>query len=103
LADFGRSNNHGHSNQLTAQKFKGGSMSDSSDVKDKPCACPAASAVEGIKKRVRGLTSMSLDWLAERFRKAEKIKQTIESGTYRVDSDKLAQAIVNDESKNRPS
>jgi anti-sigma28 factor (negative regulator of flagellin synthesis) len=56
-------------------------------------------AVAGIKRRVRGLTSMSLEWLAERFRKTADIKESIKSGTYKVDSNKLAEAIINEEKK----
>ena len=47
--------------------------------------------------RKRSLTEITLGWLAERIRKAEKIKAEIASGTYKVESAKIASAIVNDE------
>ena len=44
--------------------------------------------------RKRGLTSLTIQWLAEKFRRAEKIKEELSQGTYQVDSDKVAQAII---------
>ncbi len=44
--------------------------------------------------RKRGLTSMTLQWIAEKFRRAEKIKEELSQGTYQVDSDKVAKAII---------
>jgi anti-sigma28 factor (negative regulator of flagellin synthesis) len=46
------------------------------------------------KPRKRGLTSVMLGWLAERMRRAENIKLQIESGTYQVDSEKIAASLV---------
>jgi hypothetical protein len=46
------------------------------------------------KPRKRGLTSVMLGWLAERVRRAENIKLQIESGTYQVDSEKIAASLV---------
>ncbi|MCO6432169.1 MAG: flagellar biosynthesis anti-sigma factor FlgM [Deltaproteobacteria bacterium] len=45
--------------------------------------------------RRRGLTDLTLGWLAERFRKAESIKEKIESGSYRVDTERVAASILN--------
>ena len=45
--------------------------------------------------RKRGITSVTLGWIAEKLRRAEKIKEEIKSGTYKVDSEKIAAAIVN--------
>lgn len=68
------------------------------DEKEKS-GCSACDAVDTFKKRVRGITSMSLDWLAERFRKTEKVKEKLAEGNYTVDSDAIAKAILNDEKK----
>jgi len=46
------------------------------------------------KPRKRGLTSVMLGWLAERVRRAENIKLQIQSGTYQVDSEKIAASLV---------
>ena len=40
-------------------------------------------------------TVLNLQWLAERARKVERIKQELESGTYYVDSKKIAKALLN--------
>ena len=37
---------------------------------------------------------MTLHWIAEKLRRAERIKAELSQGTYQVDSDKVAQAIV---------
>jgi anti-sigma28 factor (negative regulator of flagellin synthesis) len=37
---------------------------------------------------------MTLQWIAEKFRRAEKIKEELSQGTYQVDSDKVAKAII---------
>lgn len=47
--------------------------------------------------RKRSLTEITLGWLAERIRKAEKIKAEVASGTYQVDSSKIASAMVNED------
>jgi len=43
----------------------------------------------------RSPTLLKLGWLAERLRKAERIKAEIEAGTYRVDSALVAKALLN--------
>lgn len=45
--------------------------------------------------RKRSLTEITLGWLAERMRKAETIKAQLENGKYKIDSDKIANAIAN--------
>jgi len=45
--------------------------------------------------RPRSMTVMKLQWLAERMRKCQKIKQQIDANSYRVDSTKVAKAILN--------
>lgn len=48
-------------------------------------------------ERKRGLTSVTLQWIAEKLRRTAKIKEELERGTYRVDSNKVAEAILNGE------
>ncbi len=45
--------------------------------------------------RKRGLTSLTLGWLAEKLRRTEAIKEQIKSGNYKVDPEKVAAAIIN--------
>lgn len=47
--------------------------------------------------RRRGITSITLGWLAEKLRKTEKIKEQLAEGTYKVDPQKVAAAMVNKE------
>ena len=49
------------------------------------------------KKRKRGITSITLGWLAERVRKAERIKEQVNSGSYDLDSEKVAASILNED------
>ena len=49
--------------------------------------------------RKRSLTEITLGWLAERVRRAEKIKEQLDTGSYKVDSNKIANAIANGENK----
>lgn len=46
--------------------------------------------------RKRSLTSLSLQWLAERMRKAERIKAEIAAGKYRISSAEVAESLVSD-------
>ena len=48
------------------------------------------------KPRKRGLTSVMLGWLADRLRRAEEIKHKINTGTYEVNSEKVAESLLND-------
>jgi anti-sigma28 factor (negative regulator of flagellin synthesis) len=45
--------------------------------------------------RKRGLTSLALQWLADKMRRTERIKEELQRGTYQVDSNKIAEAILN--------
>jgi anti-sigma28 factor (negative regulator of flagellin synthesis) len=45
--------------------------------------------------RKRGLTSVALQWLADKMRRTERIKEVLQRGTYQVDSSKIAEAILN--------
>lgn len=49
--------------------------------------------------RKRGLTSLTLQWFAERVRKAERIKAELAEGKYQVKADKIASALLNEEEK----
>ena len=46
-------------------------------------------------KRQRSMTTLNMQWLGERVRKARKIKAMIEAGEYNVDSKLIAQAMLN--------
>lgn len=43
---------------------------------------------------------IKLQWLAERARKAERIKRELEAGTYQVDSLLIAKALLNLDQEN---
>jgi anti-sigma28 factor (negative regulator of flagellin synthesis) len=45
--------------------------------------------------RKRGLTSVALQWIADKMRRTERIKEELQRGTYQVDSNKIAEAILN--------
>ena len=47
-----------------------------------------------LAPRKRSLTAMTLTWLAERMRKAERVRCAVEKGEYRVNSEDLARSIV---------
>lgn len=44
--------------------------------------------------RKKGITSFTLQWIAEKLRRTNKIKEELSNGTYQVDSSKVAKAIV---------
>ncbi len=46
-------------------------------------------------KRPRSATMIKLQWLAEQVRKTLRIKEQIEEGSYHVDSQSLAKALLN--------
>ncbi len=45
--------------------------------------------------RRRGPTMLKLQWLAERLRKAERIRKQLEEGTYSYDTKAVARAMLN--------
>jgi anti-sigma28 factor (negative regulator of flagellin synthesis) len=47
--------------------------------------------------RKRGFTALTLEWIAEKFRRTERIKDALNRGTYQVDSNAVAKAILNNE------
>ena len=53
----------------------------------------------GAAPRKRSLTEITLGWLAERMRRAETIKSQLQNGDYKVDSNKIANAIANPDRK----
>lgn len=44
--------------------------------------------------RRKGLTSLTLQWLADKLRRTDKIKEELSQGTYEIDSSKVAKAII---------
>ena len=46
-------------------------------------------------KRPRSATMIKIQWFAEQVRKTLRIKDQIESGSYRVDSTSIAKALLN--------
>lgn len=51
--------------------------------------------------RKRGITSLTLQWLSEKLRRTERIKEALNKGTYQVDTSKVAEAILNGESQQK--
>ncbi len=45
-------------------------------------------------RRPRSMTTLKLQWLAERVRKCRQLKEQIEAGSYKVDSQEVAKAIL---------
>lgn len=50
---------------------------------------------EAKNPRRKGVTSLTLGWLADRMRRAEKIKAQVASGAYQVNSSQIAASILN--------
>ncbi len=46
-------------------------------------------------KRRRSVTHIALDWLSQKVRKCEEIKAALSNGDYKVESNKIAKAILN--------
>lgn len=53
---------------------------------------------EKQQPRKRGLTSLTLKWISEKLRRSEQIKEKIERGEYKLDSQKIANSILNEDS-----
>ena len=68
------------------------------DCKNSQCNNCCSENTE-VPRRRRGLTSVTLQWIADKFRRAQEIKTELSNGTYKVDSSKVAQAIISTESK----
>jgi anti-sigma28 factor (negative regulator of flagellin synthesis) len=49
---------------------------------------------DSIPRRKRSMTTLNLQWVADRCRKARKIKEKLDSGTYQVDSRQVASSMV---------
>ena len=49
-------------------------------------------------ERKRSLTSLTLNWLSEKLKRAEEVKEQVKSGAYEVDSAKLAASMVDKDS-----
>jgi len=49
---------------------------------------------ERLPRRKRSMTTLNLQWVAERVRKARKIKEAIAAGTYNVDSRDVASSLL---------
>jgi anti-sigma28 factor (negative regulator of flagellin synthesis) len=62
-------------------------------LKKNPCDCLVEREVEK-RRRPRSLTTLKMEWLAERVRKVKRIKEEIEQGTYSVDSREVAKAML---------
>ena len=60
---------------------KGGSQSENEARTERP-------------RRPRNLTCLKLQWLAERIRKIEALRVAVANGTYHVDSEKVARAVL---------
>jgi anti-sigma28 factor (negative regulator of flagellin synthesis) len=54
---------------------------------------------DGQGSRKRSLTSLTLQWVAERLRRAERIKEEIAKGTYQPNSEKVAASILSHDTK----
>lgn len=62
-------------------------------LKKTSCNCVTECRVEK-QRRPRSLTTLKMEWLAERVRKCKRIKDQIEEGTYSIDSREVAKALL---------
>ncbi len=62
-------------------------------IKKSPCDCLVECKVEKRLRR-RSVTTLKMEWLAERVRKVKRIKEEIEQGTYSIDSREVAKAML---------
>ena len=60
-------------------------------------ACDDDQNSEPRPGRKRGLTSLTLGWIAERIRKVDDIKARVESGAYEPANAQVAKAVVTPE------
>ncbi len=51
--------------------------------------------------RRKGITSLTLGWLADRVRRAEEIKAQVASGAYKINSSNIAASILNQEKNDK--
>lgn len=49
---------------------------------------------ERLPRRKRSMTTLNLQWVGERVRKARKIKEAIANGTYQVSSADVASSLI---------
>ena len=54
-------------------------------------------------KRKRSMTSIALSWLSERMSRTDELKEAINSGTYKIPIDKVAEAIVHPSPEDKAS
>ena len=50
-----------------------------------------------LRQRPRSATLLNLSWIAEKIRKQPKIKEDIDHKTYKIDSEAIARALLDDE------
>ncbi len=51
-------------------------------------------SISEAPKRKRNMTTLKLQWLAERVRRVAQIKKAVADGTYCADSNKVARAML---------
>lgn len=49
---------------------------------------------QGSEPRGRSVTSLSLEWIAQKMRRANSIKNRLDQGTYEVNAEQVAQQFV---------
>lgn len=54
-------------------------------------------APTGSTPRKRSLTSITLGWIADRIKRTEQIKKKLADGEYKVESEKIAASILNEQ------